>query len=76
MAALHRLVVLARLEQQQARLLARIATEEQWDVEAKREEWFGSPVGDEAKLRGLPCVGVRGGFGGAIKGTRPGDNLR
>lgn len=76
MAALHRLLVIARLEQQQAQLLARIAREEQWDLEAKREAWFGSPVGDEAKLLGVPVVGVRGGYGGAIRGTRPGDGLK
>lgn len=28
--------------------------------------------GDPEALRGLPAVGVRGGFGGAIAGTRPG----
>lgn len=31
--------------------------------------------GDAAALRGIPVVG-RGGMGGAIRGTRPGDNLR
>lgn len=36
---------------------------------------IGSPAGDEAKLRGIPAVGVRGGFGGALKGSRPGDGL-
>lgn len=30
-------------------------------------------AGDEAALRGIPVVGVRGGKGGAIPGTRPGD---
>lgn len=33
------------------------------------------PAGDPAELRGIPAVGVRGGFGGAIRGTRPGDGL-
>lgn len=28
-------------------------------------------AGDPAALRGLPAVGVRGGYGGAIAGTRP-----
>lgn len=31
--------------------------------------------GDPAKLRGIPVVGVPGGFGGAIRGTRPTDSL-
>ncbi len=33
-------------------------------------------AGDEAALRGIPVVGVRGGKGGAIPGTRPGDSAR
>lgn len=36
---------------------------------------FGSPAGDEQKLRGIPAVGVRGGLGGAVRGSRPGDGL-
>lgn len=28
--------------------------------------------GDPMRLRGVPCIGVRGGVGGAIRGTRPG----
>lgn len=32
----------------------------------------GSVAGDPAALRGIPVCGVRGGFGGAIAGTRPG----
>jgi hypothetical protein len=31
--------------------------------------------GDPAALRGLPAIGVRGGFGGAMRGTKPGSNL-
>lgn len=31
--------------------------------------------GDVFALRGIPCVGVHGGIGGAIRGTRPGDGL-
>lgn len=31
--------------------------------------------GDPAALRGLPVAGVRGGFGGAIRGTKPGTGL-
>lgn len=30
--------------------------------------------GDPHALRGLPAVGVRGGLGGAIAGTRPGSS--
>ena len=32
--------------------------------------------GDELALRGIPVVGVIGGKGGAITGTRPGDSGR
>lgn len=32
--------------------------------------------GDTAALRGIPVVGVRGGRGGAIPGTRPTDAVR
>lgn len=40
----------------------------------------GQPIGrhtpgDAARLRGIPVVGVDGGYGGAIKGTRPGTGL-
>ena len=31
----------------------------------------GTVPGDPAALRGLPMIGVRGGHGGAIKGTQP-----
>jgi hypothetical protein len=31
--------------------------------------------GDARQLRGIPVVGVSGGMGGAMAGTRPGDNL-
>jgi hypothetical protein len=31
--------------------------------------------GDPAGVRGLPVVGVRGGFGGAVRGSKPGSNL-
>jgi hypothetical protein len=31
--------------------------------------------GDAAALRGLPMIGVAGGYGGAIRGTQPGTNL-
>lgn len=32
-------------------------------------------IGDEGQLRGIPVVGVKGGYGGAIRGSRPGDGL-
>jgi hypothetical protein len=31
--------------------------------------------GDPAALRGLPVVGVRGGFGSVMRGTKPGSKL-
>lgn len=31
--------------------------------------------GDHRRLRGIPVVGVKGGLGGAIPGSRPGQNL-
>ena len=34
------------------------------------------PHEEARQLRGLPVVGVKGGFGGAIKGTRPGDGIK
>jgi hypothetical protein len=34
------------------------------------------PPGDPQALRGLPVVGGRGSIGGAIRGTRPGQNLK
>ena len=40
------------------------------DVEAPRHRNSYLP-GDSAALRGLPAVCVRGGFGGAIRGTQP-----
>lgn len=33
------------------------------------------PQNEARQLRGLPVVGVKGGLGGAIKGTRPGDGI-
>lgn len=35
-----------------------------------------SAPGDNRRLRGVPVVGVKGGMGGAIAGTRPGDSLK
>jgi hypothetical protein len=34
-----------------------------------------SQLGDPVALRGVPVVGGRGGYGGAIRGTRPSDGL-
>jgi hypothetical protein len=35
----------------------------------------GSLPGDPQRLRGIPSIGGRGGVGGAITGSRPGDGL-
>jgi hypothetical protein len=40
----------------------------------ERETSTAKAGGDPAALRGLPTVGVRGGFGGAIRGSKPGSN--
>jgi hypothetical protein len=54
----------ANLERQQAR----IAIETGGEIEPR----LGTVLpGDPALLRGIPVVGVAGGFGGAIPGTRP-----
>jgi hypothetical protein len=44
--------------------IARETTDEQPDHKLT----YGTAAGDERKLRGIPCFG----FGGAIKGSRPG----
>jgi hypothetical protein len=41
----------------------------------ERETSSAKAGGDPTALRGLPTVGVRGGFGGAIRGTKPGAGL-
>jgi hypothetical protein len=41
----------------------------------ERETSTAKAGGDPAGLRGLPVVGARGSFGGAIRGTKPGGNL-
>lgn len=57
---------------QQARVLGRsaIAT-----PTAEVRQPAHTKPGDRAQLRGIPVVGVKGGLGGAIKGTRPGDGF-
>lgn len=37
---------------------------------------FYPSTDDRAALRGIPVVGVRGGYGGAVRGTRPGGGMR
>lgn len=64
-----RAVQLARLEQQQAKLLAELAREAPDDVPVRG----ATAGGDERRLRGIPAVGR--GCAGAIPGTRPGDSL-
>lgn len=34
-----------------------------------------TPAGDARKLRGIPAVGVKGGVGGAIRSTKPEQEL-
>lgn len=51
------------------RLKARILLEVGADLPAEARP--GSAPGDARQLRGIPVVGVRGGMGGAIAGTRP-----
>ena len=58
------------LEQQQREQLRR-ALEDQ-DIDPEEIEGCRAQ-GDPSTLRGIPVVGVRGGFGGAVKGTRPGE---
>ena len=41
----------------------------------ERETSTAKAGGDPAALRGLPAIGVRGGFGGAVRGSKPGSNL-
>jgi hypothetical protein len=44
-------------------------------VAGERETSTAKSSGDPAGLRGLPVVGVCGGFGGALRGSKPGSNL-
>jgi hypothetical protein len=39
-----------------------------------KARWYVDPA-DAIMLRGLPAISPRGGVGGAIRGTRPGDGL-
>lgn len=68
--------LLARLQrfelQRQAAAAVRIALEE---PEPRRRGDPVTPGGDVERLRGIPVVGARG-VGGAIRGTKPGGNLR
>jgi hypothetical protein len=58
-----------------AQVMAKIALEV-GGVERHPNDERGALPGDPARLRGLPMIGVRGGYPGAIRGTRPGTNLR
>jgi hypothetical protein len=55
----------------EAQLLERIARESDSNVTDERKRLPGSPT----DLRGLPAFG-KGCGGGAIRGTRPGENLQ
>lgn len=57
------------------RKLAEIALEIGTDLPPAPSTERATLVGDEAQLRGIPVVGVKGGHGGAIRGSRPGDGL-
>lgn len=57
-----------------ARLRVRLARE-LGSVEPHANDPRGALPWDPARLRGLPAIGVRGGLGGAIPGTRPGVGL-
>lgn len=59
----------SELDQQQAKTMARIALETGATVTIHTRS--SHVPGDPALLRGIPVVGVPGGFGGAIPGTRP-----
>jgi hypothetical protein len=58
------------LEVEQARRLARILVETGHTLNDARPNPRAAP-NDPARLRGLPAVGGRGLFGGAIRGTLP-----
>ena len=68
----------ARIERAHNEQISRqIAADTGADIDSDGEpaKHYGSPAGDEAKLRGIPVVGNRGGLGGAIRGSRPGERL-
>lgn len=56
-----------------AKMLAQLALEAGPDVEMRATAKL---PGDVDALRGVPLVGVRNGRGGALRGSRPGSNLR
>lgn len=62
-----------RLAEDQATLVAR-ALMESAPAERRRDPRSATP-GDAQLLRGIPVVGVRGGPGGAIPGTKPGGRV-
>jgi hypothetical protein len=66
----------ADLDQHNAARMAEIARESADDVPLLKASAQLSRLGDPATARGVPIVGGRGGYGGAIRGTRPGDRLR
>jgi hypothetical protein len=64
--------------QHSAQVQARIARETGTTEPHPNNAQHGLP-GDPWRLRGIPIVGVHGGIGGAINGSRPGtrlDNVR
>jgi hypothetical protein len=60
----------AELNAQAERVVAAAVLASGADAKAPRARNSYLP-GDSAALRGLPAVCVRGGFGGAIRGTQP-----
>lgn len=60
---------LARIERRTEQIAGDSGADMPAQATVRRE---GRTAGDEAQLlRGIPVVGVRGGLGGAILGTRP-----
>lgn len=64
-----------RLAQEQAALVARALLESAPAERARGPVGRHTP-GDARQLRGIPVVGVVGGVGGAISGTKPGMGRR
>ena len=60
---------------QQHRALGRRILEEPNVTVPRRTTDPHDPSEEARQLRGIPVVGVPGGMGGAMKGTRPGDGL-
>lgn len=63
----------AREDRVNAKLLAQLALEAD-DYTPMRPNAGATPGGDPDAARGVPLL-VKGGRGGAIRGTRPGDGL-